>query len=116
MEEKKSTYTAAAKAFYERNRVAILAKEKEGKRWVEYYKNNKEKISERRKEIRKLKPKVAKPIDEEKIKRYEEIMKELPELKKEVALKRRREKKAAVFSPPEIKIDTPELQQTPGQD
>lgn len=89
--EKKSTYTAAAKAFYERHREEILAKEKEKKRWVEYYQKNKEKIAERRKQLRKTKP--VRPIDEEKIKRYEEIMAELPELKKEVMLKKRREKK-----------------------
>jgi hypothetical protein len=97
MEEKKSTYTAAAKAFYERNKEKILAKEKEGKRWIEYYQKNKEKIAERRKERRKLKP--VRPIDEDKIKRYDEIMAELQELKKEVALKKRREKKLPEAAP-----------------
>ena len=36
-------------AYYYRNRDAILAKEKEKKRWLKYYEENKDAISERRK-------------------------------------------------------------------
>ena len=98
MEEKKNTYTPARKAFYDRHREEILAKEKEKKRWIEYYEKNKAKIAERRKLARKAKE--PRPIDEEKIKRYEEILKELPELKKEVNLKKRRERKVLTYITP----------------
>ena len=60
MEEKNSSYTKYCKAFYERHREKILAKEKENKRWLKYYADNKEAISQRRKERRKaLKEKKA---------------------------------------------------------
>jgi hypothetical protein len=52
-QEKTSTYTKNCKAFYERHRDEILAREKENKRWLKYYADNKEAISQRRKERRK---------------------------------------------------------------
>jgi len=88
MSETGSTYTPARKAAYERNKSKIAEKEKEGKRWLKYYAENKDIIAERRKARRAL---VAKrPIDEEKIKRYDALQEELKELKKEVALKKLR--------------------------
>jgi hypothetical protein len=94
-----TSYTEARRAAYLRNKDKIAEREKTGKRWVEYYENNKEKIAERRKAKRnELKEKGiykrksrAVPIDESKIKRYEEIIAELEDLKKEVSRKRRQE-------------------------
>jgi hypothetical protein len=96
---KETTYTEARREAYLRNKDKISEREKIDKRWVEYYEKNKEKIAERRKAKRKeLKEKGeykrksrAVPIDESKIKRYDEIIAELADLKKEVSRKRRQE-------------------------
>jgi hypothetical protein len=88
-EAKKTTYTEARKRAYERNKEKIAAKEHDKKRWLKYYEENKEKIAERRKAKRAAQPK--RPVDDKKIERYNELMGELQELKKEVALKKLRE-------------------------
>ena len=62
-------------------------------RWVRYYSENKELIAARRKARRALK--VKKPIDEDAIKRYNDIMAEAAKLKPIVALKKLRETLAA---------------------
>jgi len=94
---KETTYTQARKEAYERNREKIQARESEKKRWIQYYADNKEKISERRKARREKQEK--KPVDEGKIKRYEELLEEMETLKKEVALKRLRETLAKKKAP-----------------
>jgi hypothetical protein len=94
---KQTTYTQARKEAYERNREKIQAREAEKKRWIKYYAENKEKIAERRKAKRATIEK--KPVDEEKIKRYEELQAEMETLKKEVALKRLRETLAKKKAP-----------------
>jgi hypothetical protein len=58
-------------------------------RWVKYYAENKELIAARRKARRALKEK--KPVDEDAIKRYNDIMEEAAKLKPIVALKKLRE-------------------------
>jgi hypothetical protein len=103
----KTTYTEARKRAYERNKEKIAAKEQEKKRWLKYYDENKEKIAERRKAKRAQQEK--RPIDEAKIERYNQLVEEMRELKKEVALKKLREtlaKKAQTTespaAPPEV--------------
>jgi hypothetical protein len=109
---KETTYTQARKEAYERNREKIQARESEKKRWISYYAENKEKIAERRKAKRATQEK--KPIDEAKVKRYEELLEEMETLKKEVALKRLREtlakKKAPAPAP--APVDPPALPAT----
>ena len=94
---KETTYTQGGVEAYERNREKIQARESEKKRWIQYYADNKEKISERRKARREKQEK--KPVDEGKIKRYEELLEEMETLKKEVALKRLRETLAKKKAP-----------------
>ena len=84
-----STYTEAKKQAYLRNKEKIAEKEKEKKRWVTYYAENKEEVSTRRKQIR-LKKELP-PIDEDKVKRYYELMEEAKALKAEVTKKKIRE-------------------------
>jgi hypothetical protein len=69
-------------------------------RWVRYYAENKELIAARRKARRALKEK--KPVDEDAIKRYNDIMEEAAKLKPIVALKKLREtlaRKGAAVAP-----------------
>ena len=42
-----SDYAKYGKAYYEANKESILAKEKENKRWVDYYAKNRETIAEK---------------------------------------------------------------------
>lgn len=108
-----TTYTQARKEAYERNRDKIQAREAEKKRWIKYYADNKDAIAERRKAKRAIQEKKA--VDEEKIKRYEELQAEMETLKKEVALKRLRETLAKKKEVPTIKIvldETPTLPAT----
>lgn len=100
---KQTTYTQARKEAYERNREKIQAREGEKKRWIQYYAENKEKIAERRKARRAQEEK--KPVDETKIKRYEELLEELETLKKEVALKRLRDTLAKKKTPAPEPLD-----------
>lgn len=91
-----------SKKYYEKNKDKILAKEKESKRWIEYYKRNKEAIKERniqryyakqgreRPEPRPTPP----PVDNSKVERLEALVAELRELVPHV-VKPRRSKKAA---------------------
>jgi hypothetical protein len=81
-----STYTEAKRQAYLRNKDKIAEKEKEKKRWVTYYEQNKDEVSTRRKE-RRLKKELP-PIDEEKVKRYYELMEEARALKAEVTRKK----------------------------
>ena len=62
-------------------------------RWVKYYAENKEIIAALRKARRALKEK--KPVDEDAIKRYNDIMAEAAKLRPIVALKKLRETLAA---------------------
>jgi vacuolar-type H+-ATPase subunit I/STV1 len=113
-----TTYTPAKREAYQRNKVAIAERESDRKRWLKYYADNKEKIAERRKAKREATEKP--PVDEEKIKRYEELMAEAETLKKEVALYRLRntlaEKKAHLLVAPQhvpAPADLPESPATP---
>lgn len=84
-----SSYTEAKRQAYLRNKEKIAEKEKEKKRWLTYYAENKEEVSVRRKG-RQMKKELP-PIDEDKVKRYYEIMEEAKILKAEVTRKKIRE-------------------------
>jgi len=96
-----SSYTEAKKQAYLRNKEKIAEMEKSNKRWLNYHAENKEEVSIRRKE-RRLKKELP-PIDEDKVKRYYEIMEEAKVLKAEVTRKKIREtalaKRAARSTP-----------------
>ena len=104
-DEKKGTYTESKKRCYERNKLKIAEKEKDKKRWLEYYAENKEAISERRKE-RRLKKELP-PIDEDKVRRYNELMEEAKTLKNEIRLKKIREKALARREAKKAPADSP---------
>ena len=79
---------SAGKKYYEKNRDAILAKEKENKRWLDYYQRNKEAIRERNlvryyvkqgRERPEPRP-VVPPPDNTKIEKLEKLVAELREL------------------------------------
>lgn len=84
-----TTYTEAKRQAYLRNKEKIAEKEKEKKRWLTYHAEHKEEVSTRRKE-RRLKKELP-PIDEEKVRRYYEIMEEAKVLKAEVTRKKIRD-------------------------
>jgi hypothetical protein len=67
------------------------------KRWNKYYADNREKIAQRRKERRALQEK--KPVDEEAVKRYFELLAEIETLKPAVALWKLRQTLALKKSP-----------------
>ena len=114
-----STYTEAKKQAYQRNKEKIAEKEKEKKRWLSYHAEHKEEVSTRRKQ-RRLKKELP-PIDEDKVRRYYEIMEEAKALKAEVtrkkirdtALAKRASRAAPPPPPPEDKEDSPGLKPTP---
>jgi hypothetical protein len=79
---------SATKKYYAKNRDAILAKEKENKRWLDYYQRNKEAIRERNlvryytkqgRERPEPRPAVV-PPDNSKIEKLEKLVAELREL------------------------------------
>lgn len=78
-------------------------------RWVKYYAENKEIIAARRKARRALKEK--KPVDEDAIQRYNDIMAEAAKLRPIVALKKLRETLAAKtkVSPSAVSVSAPTL-------
>jgi hypothetical protein len=91
----------ASKKYYAKNRDAILAKEKENKRWIDYYQRNKEAIRERNliryyvkqgRERPEPRP-VVPPPDNSKIEKLEKLVAELRELVPTV-MKPKRGKKA----------------------
>lgn len=84
-----STYTEAKRQAYLRNKEKIAAAESEKKRWLVYHAENKEAISIRRKQ--RLLKKELPPIDEDKVKRYYELMEEAKTLQSEVTRKKKRE-------------------------
>jgi hypothetical protein len=84
-----STYTEAKRQAYLRNKEKIAAAEKEKKRWLTYHAEHKEEVSVRRKQ-RRLKKELP-PIDEEKVRRYYELMEEAKTLQSEVTRKKKRE-------------------------
>ena len=105
---KQTSYTQAKKEAYHRNKESIAEKEAANKRWWKYYADNKEKIADRRRAKRATIEK--RPVDAEKIKRYEELQAEMESLKKEVALHRLRTTlaaKAAVVVAPEVPAPAP---------
>lgn len=92
---------SATKKYYEKNRDAILAKEKENKRWLDYYQRNKDAIRERNlvryyakqgRERPEPRP-VVPPPDNSKIEKLEKLVAELRELVPTV-MKPKRAKKA----------------------
>lgn len=77
-------------------------------RWIKYYAENKEIIAARRKARRALKEK--KPVDEDAVKRYNDIMAEAAKLKPIVALKKLRETLAGKkVSPCAVGVPAPSL-------
>jgi thymidylate synthase len=94
---------SATKKYYAKNRDAILAKEKENKRWLSYYERNKEAIRERNliryyakqgRERPEPRP-VIPPPDNSKIEKLEKLVAELRELVPTV-MKPKRAKKVVV--------------------
>ena len=91
----------ASQRYYQKNKDKILAKEKQTKRWVEYYQQNKEAVKERNltRYYSKLgrtrpPPKIPPPPpDNSKIEKLEALVAELRELVPQV-MKPRRIKKA----------------------
>ena len=100
-----TTYTESKKRSYLKNKEKIAEKEKTKKRWLEYYAEHKEEISKRRK-LNRLKTDLP-PLDEDKIKRYNELMEEAKTLKsvitkkkmRDAALRKREAKKTPADSP-----------------
>jgi hypothetical protein len=84
-----SSYTDAKKRYNEKHKAEIAEKEKEKKRWVSYYAENKEEISKRRKALRLAKE--LPRINEEQEKRYKELMAEAETLKKAITAKKIRD-------------------------
>jgi thymidylate synthase len=100
----------ASKKYYAKNREAILAKEKEDKRWIGYYERNKEAIRERNlaryyaKQGRE-KPEPRAPVvppDNSKIEKLEKLVAELRELVPNVM--KQKKKKVPVEVPVEVQI------------
>jgi hypothetical protein len=80
-----SSYTPANKSYYEKNKEAIMAKEKETKRWISYYERNRETIKQKNLARYHAKHAAANPpapppdpaIEEARAKRLAEIIAEL---------------------------------------
>jgi hypothetical protein len=83
-----SSYTPSNKAYYDNHKEAILAKEKETKRWISYYERNREAIKQKNLARYHAKHAASNPpapppdpaIEEAKIKRLAEIVAELHQL------------------------------------
>lgn len=101
----------SSKRYYEKNKDKILAKEKETKRWVEYYQRNKDAIRERNlvryyaKSGRERPPPKQPPIppDNSKLEKLEALVAELRELVPQV-MKPRRVKKPAPAEVPGVGV------------
>ena len=101
---------SASKKYYAKNKDAILAKEKENKRWLSYYDRNKEAIRERnltryytkqgreRPEPRPVPP----PVDNSKVERLEALVAELRELVPHVVKPKKAKKESPVRDPEAI--------------
>ena len=96
--------TTPSKRYYEKNKEAILAREKERKRWVDYYARNKEAIRERNLQRYydkagrpRPEPKIpVPPPDNSKIEKLEALVDQLRELVPQVMKpKKKKEAKAA---------------------
>ena len=102
-----------SKRYYEKNKDTILAREKETKRWVDYYSRNKEAIKERnlqryydkagrpRPAERKKKGPRAPSPDHAKIEKLEALVAELRELVPEV-MKPKRKREIAKTPDPDV--------------
>jgi hypothetical protein len=83
-----TTYTQANKTYYSTHKEAILAKERETKRWLSYYERNKEAIKQKNLARYHAKRAATNPpapppdpaIEEARVKRLAEIVAELHEL------------------------------------
>jgi hypothetical protein len=104
----------SSKRYYEKNKDKILAKEKETKRWVEYYQRNKDAIRERNlvryyaKSGRERPPPKQPPTppDNSKLEKLEALVAELRELVPQV-MKPRRVKKPAQAEAPGVPAEAP---------
>jgi len=122
-----SDYAKWGKAYYQAHRDEILAKEKENKRWVDYYAKNREMIAERnrrryyekkglpvpekgkREKKEKVKPVVPDPVV---VSRFEELVEELRVLAPQVVKPKKAPKKKKAEEKPVNTIEFPA--ETPG--
>jgi hypothetical protein len=101
--------TTASQRYYKKNKSTILAKEKETKRWVDYYQRNKDAIKERNinryyeKQGRERPPpkQPPPPPDNTAIEKLEALVAQLRELVPQV-MKTKKEKKFPVLGVPAL--------------
>lgn len=103
-----SSYVGPAKKYYESHKEEILAKEKENKRWKDYYERNKETVKKRNLEAyhrRKAAEKAAKaPVVQAASDRLEVLIAEIKEL-------------MPIINPRKRKVkNSPTLESTPAPD
>lgn len=99
-----TTYKPANKAYYDSHKDAILAKERESKRWISYYERNREVIKQKNLARYHAKQSAAKPpipvpdpaVEEARTKRLAEIVAELHQLLPATIKSPRRKRKTEV--------------------
>ena len=110
-----------SKRYYEKNKSKILAKEKETKRWIDYYQRNKDSIRERNieryyasKGRERPPPKQPPPPpDNSKIEKLEAIVAELRELVPQVMKPKKVKKVEAPIPAPAPGLAIPETPEAP---
>jgi hypothetical protein len=105
-------YPNSAQKYYQANKDEILEKEKEKKRWLDYYERNKEAVRKRNLERyykKKQATAPAPPPDDAKIERLNAILAELKELVPSlVKIRRRKNSPTSVVPPtPVVPTDSP---------
>ena len=101
-----TTYTPANKTYYSKHKEAIIAKERETKRWLSYYERNKEAVKQKNLARYHAKRAATNPpapppdpaIEEARVKRLAEIVAELHELLPATIKSPRRKKKTTAVS------------------
>lgn len=106
------SYASPAQKYYQANKDEILQKEKEKKRWLDYYERNKEAVRKRNLErYYKKKESIAPPPppDTTKLERLDAILAELKELVPSLVKTRRRKNSPVSVAPttPSIPPESP---------